>query len=318
MGSNPTLSAIQILRVSMDIVSLVYNRENDVKNLLDSIQIQSEMPKNVWLIDNGSNRPLTIDSSKYSFPVHVVRIENNIGIAGYNLGFKKSQAKYVMAVDSDVTLDRNAIKVFKKAIQDYPDLVVGGARILDATTQTTMFDNPIHAEPELPGGGQQMVQFNGCCFLVLREAFLGLGGFDQRLFIYVNEWDFTLRVFNRFRMDQIRYYSEAVAYHKTAPSSDRAKLYDALIRRNEFWVRWKYYPLGSALNYSARFYVGSIKRMILGGPKDFKLFGGYLLSGTQGLTWALRERQELPSAVFEQLMKMRDTCEQPENLVRNI
>lgn len=303
--------------MTFDIVSLVYNRQKDVPELLASIEAQTKKPHKVWLIDNGSSVPLTVDSSAYSFPIEIRRIEVNVGIAGYNEGFKRSEADFVIAVDSDVTLDQRAVEFFIDSARKISDLEFAGAQILDSATREVMFDNPIHGSKSLPGGGHQMVQFNGCCFMARRETFLSLGGFDQRLFIYVNEWDLTLRAFSLLRRDQIRYFPSIVAYHKTSASKDRSMFYEVLVRRNEFWIRWKYYPIADALNYSLRFYWGSLRRMASKRGRNFSLFGRYVISGTLGLRWALKERKALPRETFRFLMDMRQNCTAPGNVVEN-
>lgn len=301
--------------MQFDIVSLVYNREKDVLQLLESIKTQKEFPAKVWLIDNGSEKRLEVDKTKYPFPLEIFRIEKNVGISGYNKGFELSSADYVIAVDSDVVLETDTVASFKSAVQSAPDLAIAGAKILDATSKQPMPDNPIHGSKELSGGGRQMVQFNGCCFMARRKDFLNFGGFDPRLYIYVNEWDFTLRAFSSLRPEQIRYYPHITAFHKTAPSKDRSDFYTVLVRRNEFWVRWKYYPLSSALDYTVRFYLGSIRKMILGGRSCFSLYGSYLLKATMGLPSILKDRKRVPREIFDRLMAMRSLSKPPENLV---
>lgn len=300
----------------LEVISLVYNRARDAEDLLNSLVAQTKRPDRVWLIDNGSEIPLAIEPSQWPFPVHIHRLDPNIGIAGYNEGFKKAESKFVVIVDSDVTLRPDTLEIFAKAFQNSPDLIFAGAKILDATTKKPMFDNPIHGAKVLPGGGNYMVQFNGSCFGANRDAFLELGGFDQRLFLYVNEWDLTLRAFSKFRPEQIRYFAEAVAFHKTSPSTDRSRLYQQLIRRNEFWVRWKYYPVADAVSYSVRFVGGSMRKFLFENKnsKDRELQLQYLREGVSGLNWVLRERAPLQRKIFERLIQMRNQSQGDDNL----
>lgn len=303
--------------ITLDVVSLVYNRQGDCEQLLGSLAGQATPPDHVLLIDNGSAPPLAIDAGRYPFPVRIHRLDVNEGIAGYNHGFALSQAAVVVVVDSDVTLEPGALSRLKSAFAANADLVIAGARILDSATGRTMPDNPIHGADPLPGGGHAMVQFNGCCFGIRRLDFLSLGGFDKRLYLYVNEWDLTLRAFSRYRPEQIRYFPDAVARHKTSPSPDRSQLYHALVRRNELWVRWKYYPGAHALAYSARFILGSLRRILCAkAPGEAKTYARYLVSGLNGLGgWVLAERSPLPRSVFTRLMAMRDGSRPPDNVV---
>ncbi len=301
----------------LDVAILVYNRATDLLSLLECLRLQTTMPAQVIVVDNGSDVPVCVDQQRYPFTVKLIRIDINQGISAYNLAFEASRAHRIIVIDSDVLVAPTLVADVASAFLANDKVKIIGTRIVDAHTGQVMADNPIHGDTELPGGGRAMVQFNGCCFAIERKLFLDLGGFDRRLFIYVNEWDFCLRAFRVINYDEIRYYPSITVLHKTSPSVDRATLYLALIRRNELWVRFKYYPWSMALDYLVRFLVGSVRRIIMGTgqPGGRIIFITALSQGVAGLCWALKERSPLVSTVFHYLMDMRTRCTPPENIV---
>ena len=60
---------------------IVYYQDFDsLTNLLNSLESQSLKPNEVFIADNNSQVPLTLDS--YPFPVNIYRLDENKGFAG--------------------------------------------------------------------------------------------------------------------------------------------------------------------------------------------------------------------------------------------
>ena len=62
---------------------------------------------------------------------------------------------------------------------------------------------------------------SGACFMVRREAFASVGGFDERYFLYWEDADLCRRL--RTAGYEIRHAPGAVAVHQVGQSSRRAK-----------------------------------------------------------------------------------------------
>jgi len=86
----------------------------------------------------------------------------------------------------------------------------------------------------------------GAAFLVKRQLFDQLNGFDERYFVYFEELDFSLRA--RASGWSTYYLSEAIAYHRGGGSSDQVKpmrLFYSL--RSRIIYAFKNFPRADAL-----------------------------------------------------------------------
>ena len=86
---------------------IVYYQDFDsLTNLLNSLECQTLKPNEVFIADNNSQVPLTLDS--YPFPVNIYRLDENKGFAGgANVAVKNAiDLKYsnLMLLSQDVLL----------------------------------------------------------------------------------------------------------------------------------------------------------------------------------------------------------------------
>ncbi len=112
--------------VDISIVVPIYNASKSLNKCIDSLINQTKKEIEIILINDGS----TDDSEKIIKQYKDERIKyfknKNQGIGKTrNFGIKKSIGKYIMFVDSDDYLDKNACKImYEKAIKDKLDIVV--------------------------------------------------------------------------------------------------------------------------------------------------------------------------------------------------
>lgn len=112
--------------VDISIVVPIYNASKSLNKCIDSLINQTKKEIEIILVNDGS----TDDSEKIIKQYKDERIKyfknKNQGIGKTrNFGIKKSIGKYIMFVDSDDYLDKNACKImYEKAIKDKLDIVV--------------------------------------------------------------------------------------------------------------------------------------------------------------------------------------------------
>ena len=101
---------------SVDIIIPVKERYNLLLNALESIQNQTVIPDNVWIIDDCSKEK--IDNFKnYKFQINLIRNQINKGPSySCNLAAKKSNSKYIAILETDdLWKSRKIEKQLKKA-----------------------------------------------------------------------------------------------------------------------------------------------------------------------------------------------------------
>lgn len=109
-----------------------------------------------------------------------------------------------MIINPDLYITSEAISEMVKTADTYPDSVVVGARIYDSRV------NSDHASysygwryPEtgnrsglIPVGDVSAFWLSGCCLLIRVKDFIEIGGFDEKFFMYYEEYDICQRVIN--------------------------------------------------------------------------------------------------------------------------
>ena len=83
--------------VTVNILS--FNRRDYLKITLEKVFEQSYKNIEVFVVDNASTDG-TIEMVKKEFPqVRLIQLKKNIGIAGWNEGFKNAKGEFVLVLD---------------------------------------------------------------------------------------------------------------------------------------------------------------------------------------------------------------------------
>ena len=114
--------------MQISVVIPTYNRPHDLNKCLDSIIVQTKLPKEVMVVDNGNNPDTVelVEKRKREFEAKGVILkymknerENSITIAK-NIGIDHSTGDIISFLDDDLVLDRKyyeeIIKVYRKML----------------------------------------------------------------------------------------------------------------------------------------------------------------------------------------------------------
>ncbi|MBO3744401.1 glycosyltransferase family 2 protein [Actinoplanes flavus] len=145
----------------------------------------------VILVDNASTDggPDAISSA---FPaVEVVRLGENRGAAARNEGVRRAGTPYVAFADDDSYWTDGSLARAAALLDAHPRLGLLTARVLIGPggrpdpVSTAQAAAPLGTAPGAPG--PTVLGFLSCAVVVRREAFLRVGGFEPRLFVYGEE-----------------------------------------------------------------------------------------------------------------------------------
>ncbi|MDD8017702.1 MAG: glycosyltransferase [Bacteroidota bacterium] len=93
--------------VTVNILS--FNRRDDLRVTLQKVYEQDYKNIEVIVVDNASSDG-TVEMVKSEFPVvRLIELKTNIGISGWNEGFKIAKGEFVMVLDDNAYPDVNAI-----------------------------------------------------------------------------------------------------------------------------------------------------------------------------------------------------------------
>jgi len=145
----------------------------------------------VILVDNASTDG-SPDAIGGAFPdVEVVRLDRNLGAAARNEGVRRAGTPYVAFADDDSFWTEGSLARAADLFDAHPrlGLVTGQVLIGEQSRLDPVSEAQAAAPLSAPRGapGPSVLGFLSCAVVVRREAFLQVGGFEPRLFVYGEE-----------------------------------------------------------------------------------------------------------------------------------
>lgn len=209
--------------VTVNILS--FNRKDELRNTLTKVYEQDYKNIEVIVVDNASLDG-SADMVASEFPeVILIRLDKNIGIAGWNKGFEIAKGEYVLVLDDDSYPERDAIG--KGVYHLLTDNRIG-------IIAYRIFNNYFNEEETLYFY-KNINSFIGCGALLTKNLIQNVGYFNEILFIYHHEMDYSLRSLQK---EYIIYYLEnATVIHNQSVKGRGSKTINPLINN----VRYYYY-----------------------------------------------------------------------------
>jgi N-acetylglucosaminyl-diphospho-decaprenol L-rhamnosyltransferase len=174
----------------------------------------------IVVVDNGSTDGSTALVRTLGVPCRLIRAPRNGGYgAGANLGARSSQRELLFICNPDLVTEPDAIERLAEALDAHLDAAVAGPMLLE--TDGSVYpsgrtfpdlgealghgfvglfwrDNPWTRRYRLVGDEQHRARnadwVSGASFLVRRDAFEAVGGFDEAYFMYVEDVDLCWRL----------------------------------------------------------------------------------------------------------------------------
>ncbi len=273
----------------LSIVFLNYNRLHEtrqtVERLLELCGDRNDIE--IIAVDNGSSdgtAEYLLDRSG----IRTVLLDRNLGIAGYNEGFKHSQSECLLVLDDDscprdvTTLDR-----LIDVLAGDPGLGIVACHIETPDGQPQW---SWHL-PEKPQAGPSPF-FIGCGFAIRRDLFESIGWYPEDFFLYQNEIDVSFKV--RLQGYRIEYHPDCRVIHRGTPG------------QRPGWRR-VYFPTCNTLKLIRRYYpqpeagylLASRLLIGLGRALQFGEVGTYLRAVRDAFATPVK-RQVLPAEIRHQ------------------
>lgn len=229
----------------VSIVMLAWNRKDDVFESLKNIEKITYKPIEMIVVDNGSTDG-TQEMLEEHFPeVQLIRMYKNVGIEAYNIGFENAKGEYIVILDDDSFPAQDAIEKMVERFEADVELGVVAFDIRNFYSYDEIKNEQIETKSAIAKSNQYIQSFTGAGAGVRRELFKKIGYYPEEFFLYMNEMDCALRIWDEGC--RIEFFADIVAYHKYSPmnrASWRAPFY---YTRNSFWLVWKNYPTDLAI-----------------------------------------------------------------------
>lgn len=226
-----------------------YNRKDEV---IITINKSKELIKNnlndyeIVVVDNASTDG-SADAIKSIHP-DVVLIENkiNTGAPAWNLGFEKAKGDYFIIIDDDSHIEYG----LEEALTYLDKNTEVGVLALNVVS------GPYTSKMWNWKDGQDLVGFIGCGAILRRETYEKVGGYADWMFLYVNEWEYGLRVINAGY--KVRYFENSIVQHRASAVNRTSKRFRVFVTKHELGIVYKHFSV-NRWKYMFRVIVNNLK-----------------------------------------------------------
>ena len=243
-------------RPDVSIVVLNYNGRRWLERCLSSLAGQQGVDAEIILVDNCSSDG-SVAFVEQCFPsVRVLRLGRNCGFAaGNNAGAGRARGRFLAFLNNDTEADTLWAAMLKAALDANAAAGLAASRIVylhDPELVDSAGDAYLRAGGAFKRGhGQMDMHFRaaaevfgacGAAFMIRREVFDDLGGFDEDFFLVHEDVDLSYRA--QLRDYRCIYVADALVHHAgsaTMGTTSRVSVFHG--QRNLEWVYLKNTPL---------------------------------------------------------------------------
>lgn len=248
-------------------ISLVYVNFRSVRPLrksLESVWRNRELRKNIEIVvaNNDHSESWALRALKRRFPIRIIDLPGNLGFGhAANEAVSIVRSPYVGFLNPDTEFFSGNIADIPKIFEKYHDIGVLGARLLSHTGESEPWSSGravslwqiFRNNMGIPSGkalweSRKPVRagfVSGAALFTRSELFRKLQGFDERFFLYFEDADLCLRVWESgyrvFLFPKLTFFHEGGVSHATERSKKEA-FYDSqerYFRKNRpIWESW--------------------------------------------------------------------------------
>ena len=201
------------------IIVPVFNRPDEIDELLESLTRQTFNDFEVIIVEDGSQKPCKEVCDKYTDKLNLKYFmkENSGPGQSRNYGAERSEGEYLLILDSEVVLPENYLYAIEEELhRDKADAFGGPDRAHNSFTDTqkaiSYSMTSFFTTGGIRGGKKKMDKFYPRSFNmgIRREVYNKLGGFSKMRF--GEDIDFSIRIFKAGC--KCRLFPGAWVYHK--------------------------------------------------------------------------------------------------------
>lgn len=234
--------------IVLSIIILSYNTKDLTLQCLQSVikQYKKEFDNNkveIIIVDNNSSDDSVSQISRLNKDfgrqanLTIILNKENVGFAkGCNIGVKAARGKYILFLNSDTEVLDNGFLQMVEFLEKNPRIAVLGGKLHNADGSTQPSAGKFYTIINLiimllglerlgflrssPHKIQKVDWVSGACMMVRRDVFEKLTGFDEELFMYMEDMEICFRA-QKFGFETY-FYPGIKLKHKSFGSSNRS------------------------------------------------------------------------------------------------
>jgi len=252
----------------ISIIIVSYNTRDYIRRCLASLFGDfPDIVGEVIVIDNASSDG-SADMIEAEFPrVRTIRNSVNLGYAkAVNRGIKEASGAYFLVLNPDIETGAEAITGLWEFMEKTPDAGIAASKLLNPDGSLQMSCRTFYTIPVVllrrtflgklfPNSGlsrkhmmldwdhdsdREVDWVTGACMMVRREAYEGVGGMDERFFLYFEDVDWCYRM-KKHGWKVCYAHSSEMKHHYRRESAGRLpdrKLVNHLLSTFRFYDKW--------------------------------------------------------------------------------
>ena len=192
----------------IDLIMVTYESQLSLPTFFQSLRKYTKLPFRLLVIDNNSTDQSKVflqaklQDKYFRDKMQLVFNKKNLGVAkAWNQAVRMTSGRYIVFLNPDLKFTKDWLLKLTQSAARHKKAMVIGAKILnpDGTIYHAGAGGKIRGKGEKNRPGlfdqEKKVRWvQGSCFLVKREIFTEIGGFDEQFFMYGEEVDFCWRV----------------------------------------------------------------------------------------------------------------------------
>jgi GT2 family glycosyltransferase len=238
----------------VSVIVVNWNGKEHLKECFTSLKKQTYVPLELLLVDNASVDG-SVEYVEEHFPMVSVLINpENRGFGGaVNRGVEKAKGEYILFLNNDLHLDERCVEKMVDMVEgESVGAIVPKILYFNNENRINSFGNlinylglacPKYIDEENKTTMEVEETACGGIFLIRKNLFKELGGFDQEFFMYHEDHDLSWRI--RLLGKKLMVNPEAVMYHKYHFSKNPKKFYYS--EKNRLQLLLKNYQLKTLL-----------------------------------------------------------------------
>ncbi|RTR36408.1 glycosyltransferase family 2 protein [Robertmurraya yapensis] len=249
-------------------ISIVTYNSRHIFDVLENLKKEFGNDKSfrILIFDNNSSEEYKQDLKKYRDFAEITFHNENKGFGfGHNSNLMKSPDDYFLVFNPDIILEREPFRKMLKLMEDDTSISLLVPKVLnsDGTTQhlirnrVTVFDYALRFIPfklvkkifdkrlssyecrDLPDDKTVNVLIGSGCFMLLRgKAFQEVGGFDERYFMYFEDYDLCLKFSLQKKRVVYTPFSNVIHYYERGAHKSFKLFKIFIISMIKFFNKW--------------------------------------------------------------------------------
>ena len=251
------MSFVSFVSLDLSIIIVSFNARPDLERCLQSLHdAPPAAGHEILVVDNGSTDGSVAVARRWP-DVRVIEVGSNVGFArANNIGIRASAGTNLLLLNSDTIVPAASIDRLLGELARDPDVAVVGPRLVDASGRPELSYgrmigplNELRQKRRARGGAVEQLTsrtlypdwVSGACLLVRRADAEGVGGLDERYFMYTEDVDFCAALRARGRRILFTPNVEVVHLRGRSAASAPAATRDAY-RRSRIAFYEKHHP----------------------------------------------------------------------------